>query len=360
MFERLGLSAFVDQPDTGVWIEDEYEISSDITPELYVALSGIESLSETNQPDAIAARIERAPGLNRFSQLFKKLVDSLSKETNMDSRRLYINLDGSEIHVHPALKDVHLIIKPTSQAFTNVFGKERAKLFDISQKTDRFFMSEALALSSLIDELKNQRDLTANLRAFAVFGSLNYISRRYGIQSTKYKTACSIMVEKLQDWAAIGKFHFALISDNSISMTDALHKRQIDFDDESNFEDEEMINSRPSGNIWPLGTCYPNEASCGNHTNGCSGHGHCSPYMGDDTCWTCACTPTVNTTEDGGILTTVWVGESCQKQDISLQFQLFFWFLVASIFTLVWAIKLLYRVGQEDMGGILTSTVSPK
>jgi len=77
-------------------------------------------------------------------------------------------------------------------------------------------------------------------------------------------------------------------------------------------------------------------------------------------CWTCLCTPSVRQVGDGnGLQTTYWAGEQCQKQDISMQFHLFFWFTIALVLTVVVGVKLLWSVGEEEMGGVLGSGVSP-
>jgi len=42
-----------------------------------------------------------------------------------------------------------------------------------------------------------------------------------------------------------------------------------------------------------------------------------------------------------------------------MQFHLFFWFTIALVLTVVVGVKLLWSVGEEEMGGVLGSGVSP-
>jgi len=58
-------------------------------------------------------------------------------------------------------------------------------------------------------------------------------------------------------------------------------------------------------------------------------------------------------------MTTYWAGEECQKIDVSTPFHLFFWFVVGMVLTVVLGVRMLWSVGEEEMGGVLGSGVSP-
>ena len=75
-------------------------------------------------------------------------------------------------------------------------------------------------------------------------------------------------------------------------------------------------------------------------------------------CWVCVCVPIIKRIGETGRKTTYWAGEMCQKKDISGPFQLFFWFAVVMVLTVVLGVKLLWSVGQEEIGGVLGSGVS--
>ncbi|CAG79565.1 hypothetical protein B0I72DRAFT_149944 [Yarrowia lipolytica] len=84
---------------------------------------------------------------------------------------------------------------------------------------------------------------------------------------------------------------------------------------------------------------FGSEDECNEKTNNCSGHGACSKGRGESA-YTCKCK-----TGRGGKL--------CQKQDVSVQFQLFFWTAVVALITITLGIKLMMSVGSEPLPGVL-------
>lgn len=71
-------------------------------------------------------------------------------------------------------------------------------------------------------------------------------------------------------------------------------------------------------------------------------------------------------------MTTYWAGDECQKIDVSTPFHIFFWvlppagfsvanweFVVGMVLTVVLGVRMLWSVGEEEMGGVLGSGVSP-
>lgn len=84
---------------------------------------------------------------------------------------------------------------------------------------------------------------------------------------------------------------------------------------------------------------FGSEDECNEKTNNCTGNGTCSKGRGESA-YTCKCK-----TGRGGKL--------CQKQDISVQFQLFFWTAVVALITITLGIKLMMSVGTEPLPGVL-------
>lgn len=84
---------------------------------------------------------------------------------------------------------------------------------------------------------------------------------------------------------------------------------------------------------------FGSEDECNEKTNNCTGNGTCSKGRGESA-YTCKCK-----TGRGGKL--------CQKQDISVQFQLFFWTAVVALITITLGIKLMMSVGSEPLPGVL-------
>ncbi|KAG5366453.1 hypothetical protein CJU89_0885 [Yarrowia sp. B02] len=84
---------------------------------------------------------------------------------------------------------------------------------------------------------------------------------------------------------------------------------------------------------------FGSEQECKEKTDNCSDHGVCSKGEGESA-YTCKC-------KSG------FGGKLCQKQDISVEFQLFFWTAVVALITITLGIKLMMSVGSDPLPGVL-------
>ncbi|CAK7262738.1 hypothetical protein SEPCBS119000_000136 [Sporothrix epigloea] len=123
----------------------------------------------------------------------------------------------------------------------------------------------------------------------------------------------------------------------------------------------------------PIPGCFQSFNSCITATNNCSEHGTCvDKYLANTggvvnnkqgaagSCFVCHCYKTLNRPEDsaGGLSTTQWAGNMCQKQDVSVPFWLITGFTVAIIGAVSFAIGLLFSVGEEKLPGVIGAGVS--
>ncbi|KAI6002935.1 hypothetical protein EDD15DRAFT_1440776 [Pisolithus albus] len=97
--------------------------------------------------------------------------------------------------------------------------------------------------------------------------------------------------------------------------------------------------------------CYASEYACLNGTNACFGHGSClSTTTQAGECFVCSC----ETTKSESGQTQIWVGDMCERQDVSSPFIL----LVGTVTTLFLlmggSISLLYSIGSQGFPSILT------
>lgn len=125
---------------------------------------------------------------------------------------------------------------------------------------------------------------------------------------------------------------------------------------------EEPLKMPQSATVRPLAVsakaCHASEGACNNVTASCSSHGKCIKANKD--CWQCACGTTVVRNEKlNGNKTTVWAGNACQKKDVSVPFNLFLLLGIGIVTTIIWAIGLLYSVGEEPLPSVLAAGVAP-
>jgi len=232
----------------------------------------------------------------------------------------------------------------------------------VSIREDRYFISELLALDSLIAHL-DDIPLFANQLIMINLATLDGIYHKHGPRSPQYHTALKLytpLVNTLQTHLA--SQHIVTITtippashQNSLS---SLVARQV----ETSFGNEHSspVLSATQNQHSIFGICHENENVCIQATNNCSSHGSCVESAASNGCWACLCKPSIKTVGDGkGRQTTYWAGEQCQKKDISVPFHLFFWFTISLVLTIVLGVKLLWSVGDEEMGGVLGSGVTP-
>lgn len=73
----------------------------------------------------------------------------------------------------------------------------------------------------------------------------------------------------------------------------------------------------PQEPIGAISTCFTSAAACVNSTNSCSGRGQClEATKSGRTCFVCTCGVTTSG-EGRNIKTDVWVGQSCERKDVS-------------------------------------------
>lgn len=109
----------------------------------------------------------------------------------------------------------------------------------------------------------------------------------------------------------------------------------------------------PKRILGPIPRCYSSKNSCTNATNACSGRGECVKSGPPIDCWTCSCKG------PDGKRTDKWAGAACQKEDISVPFNLFLVFGIVIILVSVWAVGLLYSIGDEPLPSVLSAGVAP-
>ncbi|CAK7229989.1 hypothetical protein SBRCBS47491_007435 [Sporothrix bragantina] len=124
----------------------------------------------------------------------------------------------------------------------------------------------------------------------------------------------------------------------------------------------------------PIPGCFQSFNSCVTATNNCSEHGTCiDKYAANNggiagsikegeavACFVCHCYKTLNRPEDskGGLSTTQWAGNMCQKKDVSVPFWLITGFTVAIVGAVSFSIGLLFSVGEEKLPGVIGAGVS--
>jgi hypothetical protein len=175
-------------------------------------------------------------------------------------------------------------------------------LFSVSSPATDAFLNEVSALSAFIDS----ESFGEKFGAFELSG-LSQIRQTYGAHSEQYQLAVRTARAALESALSAPNLQLALVVSDS-SSAHAL-KRQA-----SQAPMPGPTTAVPQQPLAGLSTCFETADSCSNSTNTCSGRGSCVPATkAGRTCYVCACSQTKS---DKGKVQT-WVGESCERKDIS-------------------------------------------
>ncbi|KAJ3934173.1 MAG: hypothetical protein NXY57DRAFT_890722 [Lentinula lateritia] len=112
----------------------------------------------------------------------------------------------------------------------------------------------------------------------------------------------------------------------------------------------------PQEPIGSISTCFTSADSCNNATSSCSGRGQCvEASKSGRTCFVCTCSAS-KTGEGNKVKTEIWVGESCERKDISGPFVLFVGLTIVMLILVFGSVSLLYGVGEQMLPPTLTGT----
>ncbi|KAL4073709.1 hypothetical protein J3A83DRAFT_2601546 [Scleroderma citrinum] len=199
------------------------------------------------------------------------------------------------------------------------------------------FLAEISALSDYI-EAPSGSDRFAGLH----LTSIPQLATSYGRDSEQYQLATHAVRSTIETALSNKSIRLALVT----HLPSLVRKRSPYL--HSSFP----LNTRKS--LPRPGVCYTSELACLNGTSACSGHGLCmSTISGGNECFACACETTKL-----GQKTQTWVGQSCERQDISGPFVLISGIVITLLLLMGGAVSLLYAIGGQELPSILTGGVT--
>ncbi|EPY49393.1 fungal protein [Schizosaccharomyces cryophilus OY26] len=302
--------------------------------------------------------IKDTPSTNSFGALTRRFQRQLSAADGKEDRTFYMNDLGGSLSVH-ALFQLHATKEDDLgylRLYEKLFGKVSASFFDISEKQDRIFLSEIAALHEYIEYLK-MKSVSGNVADPSIglgqIVSLEIIYHADGGTSEKYRIAQENIISLLLQLKQLSSFSYVFLPPSEFKDRNTRYqKRQLDLEAFGEEVDQVVASNDRNAD----GRCFITEAACRKATNSCSGRGECVKYANKESCFVCQCASTIVPAGNGGNRTIQWAGESCAKHDISIEFQFFFWFAIVGFGLLIFCIKLLFSVGQEELANVLTST----
>ncbi|ODQ73187.1 hypothetical protein LIPSTDRAFT_111378 [Lipomyces starkeyi NRRL Y-11557] len=343
----------------------------DQSENIVVVISGVSNTKDAFTESSPAFFINDTPDTESFHNLATGFIGEAQQLVGDLSVRIFGNSQGSFISVVPDMDlciNGHQEVIPRTQCLTAEvdltadFNKQNfgefAKVFDAESSVDAAFMDEALAFNSFINNFA-QSVKADNQLAVLFFNSLNSVLMQYGADSVKYNVASTVINNLLQklvlETAPSTPITAVLLPANTQSSSSKKAKRGAS---KEAFGNQHVSPAVSVGILEPAS--YATQEECEITTNFCSGgHGICMQMYGQEGFYGCSC---ISTYDETTRQRTYWAGDYCQKYDVTVPFQIFFWFLIISILFLAWTIKAMLSIGAEELPAVLAAAtmVQPK
>ncbi|KAF9000570.1 hypothetical protein BDZ89DRAFT_1082228 [Hymenopellis radicata] len=175
------------------------------------------------------------------------------------------------------------------------------------------------------------------------------VRKTYGVASDEFAQAASTIREFLERITA-QKVQLAILTYTPLP-TVHYSKRQSDaMQSQTPLPPDHAPPQEPIGSV---STCFASEDACSESTDSCSGRGQCvQATKAGKTCFVCTCGVT-KTGEGSQTKTEYWVGESCERKDVSGPFVLLTGTVIIIALVAVGAISLLVSAGGEELPSTL-------
>ncbi|RDB25224.1 hypothetical protein Hypma_007924 [Hypsizygus marmoreus] len=314
-------------------------------------------LRSSLSPNDASSTLSRHLGL----ELFEPLRDASNAEYNVESfvgqgpsNALLLTMDEADAKavlpasLQPSFKlsapsespidslasVVSTYLHRAQHSYASIYSEDISwQLHDIDSLTTFFETAEAPSFAAV--ELKQLSDLR----------------QRYGPTSEEYAGAATKIRHFLERaYQEADTFHTALLT---FSSSPPAHAKREPQTSQSPLPPTSPPPQEPIGSI---STCFSSAEACTNGTSSCSGRGQCvEANKAGRTCFICLCGVT-KTGEGAKVKTDTWVGQSCERKDVSGPFVLLAGTTIVLIILAFGSVSLLSSVGDLELPSTLLAT----
>ncbi|KAJ7091989.1 hypothetical protein B0H15DRAFT_834939 [Mycena belliarum] len=219
-----------------------------------------------------------------------------------------------------------------AHAYTSIFSADPS-----SQSRTAWYTAELDSIASFFDGAQSASFAAAELSGLA------NMRTTHGTNSEEYQTSLAA-TQKLLEYAIDHNIHVAMLTFSSSASKRALA---------SQASQAPFPRPPPQSPIGSVSTCHTTLDACTNATSSCSGRGECAgATKSGRTCFVCSC-GTTRTGSGNQVKTEIWVGESCERKDVSGPFVLLAGTTVVLMLVIAGSISLLYSVGNIELPSVL-------
>ncbi|KAJ6507276.1 hypothetical protein C8R47DRAFT_1315538 [Mycena vitilis] len=219
-----------------------------------------------------------------------------------------------------------------THAYTSIYSANPS-----SQSTKASYIAELDSITSFFNNAQGASFAAAEL------SGLTSIRKVHGINSDEYKSALDA-TRKLLQHAIAGDIRIAMLTFFPSGHVAAKRAEP---------SQAPFPRPPPQSPIGSVSTCHTTLDECNNATSTCSGRGECSgATKSGRTCFVCSC-GTTRTGSGNQVKTESWVGESCERKDISGPFVLLAGTTIVLLLVIAGSVSLLYTVGNIELPSVL-------
>ncbi|KAG6873451.1 hypothetical protein C0995_015540 [Termitomyces sp. Mi166 len=257
--------------------------------------------------------------------------------------------------------DAAVILPPSLRPAFNLHATSSAPVGDsLSSAISTFLHRAAHTFTSIYDGAASPLELaaffeSAETPSFAALEmtKLSDLRRIYGSNSSEYHVAAEGLREVILE-ACNRPDTFSLAILTFSTPVSSFGKR----DTQPQASQSPLVPSHPPPQepIGAISTCFTSAAACINSTDSCSGRGQClEATKSGRTCYVCTCGVT-RSGEGPNVKTDVWVGQSCEKKDVSGPFVLLTGTVIVLLVLVFGSVSLLSTVGNVELPSVLLAT----
>ncbi|KAG6831774.1 hypothetical protein H0H92_007926 [Tricholoma furcatifolium] len=251
--------------------------------------------------------------------------------------------------------DAKAVLPPSFQPAFSLHTPSFTPIDSLSSVISTYLHRAAHTFASIYDGSPHSFHLaeffeTAEAPSFAgiELSKLSDLRQTYGTDSNEYLAAVQEIRQFISHVRAnADTFHLAILT---FSPSSHLDKRAPQIQaTQSPFPS----NPPPQEPISAVSTCFTSAEACANSTNSCSGRGQClAATKSGRTCFVCTCGVT-KSGEGSQVKTDIWVGEACERKDISGPFTLLTGTVIGLIILVFGSVSLLSSVGNVELPSLL-------
>jgi len=313
-------------------------------------------LRSTLAPEDASAALSRHLGLEIFEPLHDNSYNEESFVGQGPNSALLLTLDDADaqaVRIPSSLRSSFELPYPPSyqiwslstvistylhraaHTYTSIYAADPS-----SQSRKAWYTAELDSITSFFANAKGASFAAAELSGLA------NVRATHGVDSDEYRTSLEA-TGKMLEYAVEHNIHIAMLTFSPS------HSPELKRAPAPQLSQAPFPRPPPQSPIGSVSTCHTTLDACNNTTSSCSGRGEClgATKVGR-TCFVCSC-GTTQTGSGNQVKTQTWVGESCERKDISGPFVLLAGTTIVLLLVIAGSISLLYSVGNIELPSVL-------